>query len=730
MLRKKYRPGFDKYGGHYHLCISTVADLEYLISLPDGRWMATSCPLFGINLDPAFLKFLDADGNNRIVSNELRAAVRWLLKCLHTSETWTEHRSVLPLNLISTDSPEGKDLKDAANLILKNLNLPDAIEISLEQVRNRQKIMAQADYNGDGVIPPEVVKDAETGQFVRDLMATVGSVPDASGLKGINEALLDQFKKEANSYLQWYDQGMIPEDQNETGIMPFNTSTPGMFQAITVVREKIDQFFAQCALVRFDPRMAERMMSRYDEIAKLDYRDKQAIMEHLSLAPIAKPKAEGLLPLDDNINEFYRNSVKALREQVVKPILGESIENLSETQWHDILCGFAAYEKWLKAKPAVTIEPLGVEKNRSHVNSAHDSAIRCLIVEDKAVAGEIQQLQNLEKLVLYHQWLFEFVNNYVSLPHLFNTEAHAVFEVGTLILGGREFNFSVKVENRLAHSNLAKNSGIFLLYIQITGAKPEDAFEIAVPVTRGSARDFYVGKRGVFFTIAGVELDAQVTQIVDNPISLWDSAKEPVRRVQGMVGGRISQISTAIQKEAEKGIAVTPADQQIIQKEMQQVQQTTGQSAPVVPAAAMPQSSAVPNAPNTQRSSSTRDLMVGTGLLVAGLGTALKFVVDAAKALAQPKTLRILLIMIGVFLIISILTALISAWRKLRQRDLGILLQASGWAINGQMRLIRPMARIFCQRTRVPKGANKHHRERLFSLERHGRKKQSKERAV
>jgi hypothetical protein len=122
--------------------------------------------------------------------------------------------------------------------------------------------------------------------------------------------------------------------------------------------------------------------------------------------------------------------------------------------------------------------------------------------------------------------------------------------------------------------------------------------------------------------------------------------------------------------------------------------------------------------------------MIGTGLLVAGLGTALKFVVDAAKALAQPRTLQILLIMIGVFLIISILAALISAWRKLRQRDLGVLLQASGWAINGRMRLIRPMARIFCRRTRVPKGANKHYRERLFSLERRGRKRQSKERSV
>ena len=727
MLNRRYRPGFEKYGGYYHLCVSTVSDLEYLVSLPDGRWMVTSCPMFGINLDPAFLRFLDTDGNGRIVSNELKAAIRWLFKCLRPSETWTEHRSSLPLNLINTDSPEGKDLKDAADLVLKNLNLPDASEISLEQVQNRQKIMAQADYNGDGVIPPEVIKVPEVAQFVRDLIATVGNISDASGLKGINEAHLDQFRKEAASYLQWYDQGTIPEAQDTTAIMTFNTATPAMFQVITAIRDTIDQFFAQCVLVRFDPRMSERMMPSDDEIAKLDYRDRQAIIKHLSLAPIARPNAEGLLPLNDGINEFYLKAIKSLRDQVITPILGEGIETLNETQWGEALGKFAAYEKWLKVKPAVTIEPLGIDRIRSYINSTHDPFIRELMVVDRAVAGEIQQLQNLEKLILYHQWLFEFVNNYVSLPHLFNAESHAVFEMGTLILGGREFNFSLKVENRAFHSNVAKNSGIFLIYLQITGAKPEDALEIAVPVTRGSAKDFYVGKRGVFFTVAGVELDAQITQIVDNSISLWDSIKEPFRRVQGMVGGRISQISTAIQKESEKGIATTPVDQQIIQKEMQQAQQTTSQTAPVTPTTQPPQLSV---APAIQRSSNTRDLMVGTGLLVAGLGTALKFVVDAAKALAQPKTLKVLLIMVGVFLIISILAALISAWRKLRQRDLGVLLQASGWAINGRMRLIRPMARIFCRKTRVPEGANKHHIERLFSLERRARRKRNKERSV
>ena len=105
----------------------------------------------------------------------------------------------------------------------------------------------------------------------------------------------------------------------------------------------------------------------------------------------------------------------------------------------------------------------------------------------------------------------------------------------------------------------------------------------------------------------------------------------------------------------------------------------------------------------------------------------MKFIVDAAKQLTQPRTLQVLSIMIGVFLLISILAATISALKRLRQRDFGVLLQASGWAINGRMRLIRAMAHFLCRKTRIPKGARKRRKELLIPLERVARKKQAKE---
>jgi len=716
------KPTFDKYGGHYHLRIESTKDLQRLLDLADGRWMATSCPLSGLNVDATFLKFLDADGNGRIISTEVRSAIRWIHKVLIPSDSWLQNKFSLSLDLINISDPEAKMLRDTATMALKNLNLEDSQELTLDQVRNRQKIMAQADYNGDGVIPPEVVKDADALQFVKDILSTIEGVADVSGLKGINEAILNQFLAETKSYLEWHDKWLIPEGQTETDIMPYGADTPNMSAAVAKVRDKIEQFFAQCSFIRYKKLFSKEVSLDKSTPDEIDYNDRNAILEYMSHAPIAKPNPEGSLPLDIGINDIYLVQTIALRDQVVKKIFGEDTSMLNEQQWRQILAKFAAYETWMKAKPSVSIEKLGVDKIKAYSGSPCVQTIRDLITIDKALADEVQQMQNLEKLLLYHQWLFEFVNNYASFPHLFSIDQKAMFEMGTLILAGREFIFSIKVENIPSHANLAKNSGICLIYLHVTGSRPEEAFDIAVPVTRGGTSELYVGKRGVFFSKSGKEFDAQIVQIVENPISLWESLKEPFRKVFSMIGARFAQISSSIQKESEKAISATTTDQTAIQKGITEVRQQPTPSQQQAPAPTPTPASQPAAQEATKTSGSTRDVMIGVGFLAAGLGTALKFLADTAKQLTQPETLRMLLIMIGIFLAISIILTAVSALLKLHRRNLGVLLQASGWAINGKMRLIRPMARFFCRKVKVPKGSYKQRKELLNPIERLARK--------
>jgi hypothetical protein len=198
-----------------------------------------------------------------------------------------------------------------------------------------------------------------------------------------------------------------------------------------------------------------------------------------------------------------------------------------------------------------------------------------------------------------------------------------------------------------------------------------------------------------------------------------------------MIGSRFAQLATTIQKESEKTIAGTAVDQASIQTGLSRVQQTTPQTPATPQPTPVPLPTTPTAVPDTSRpAGNLRDIMIGVGFLAAGFGTALKFLTDTAKQLTQPKTLQVLLIMIGVFIAVTTLATGLTAWRKLHQRDLGILLQASGWAINGRMRLIRPMARFFCRKARLPKGSSKHRKELLKTIERLARKIQITEKNV
>ncbi len=704
-MASKNNPVFNKYGSYYHLNITESSDMEHILKLPDSLWMATSCPVSGLRIDPDFLKALDTNGNGRIVSGEVREAVRWILKTLKPSLTWTKHESCIPLDLFRETDPEGVSLKEAARKILAASNHVDGNSITLEQVRDRTHRLSRGDHYGDGIISPELVEEKKTAGFVQDLITAFGSVSDSTGRAGINEEHLSRYKAEAKLYLEWQKQA--------NDVMPFGPETPELYLIVTKIREKIEQFFAQCDLIRFKPSLAERLFPHDLDTAGKSFNNSEEILEFLRRAPLTQPNSEGVLNFTRVENDFYRDTLSGFQNRIMTPVLGKGTKILNKSDWDKIKLAFQTHDSWQKSKPKNSIEFMGIERIEEYLKPSYSQAIQTLISREKTVALEIELLKKLEKLILFHQWLFVFVNNFVSFPHLFRTDTRAIFEMGTLIINSREFFFSVRVDNREAHAALAKNSSLYLLYIRLFGDKSDTPFEIAVPVTKGNAKGFYIGKRGVFLTWSGKELDAQIVKIIENPISLWESMKQPFRRLISMITSRFTQMTSTLQKEAETSIAGTSATNQKLQSNLQQIKQSPlpVQSGAVQPDQALQSSASAPT-------KSTRDLMIGAGFLVAGVGTALKFLVDAAKQLTQPETLRILLFMIAIFLSVTMFINAITAAKKLRQRDLSVLLQASGWAINGRMRLIRSMAKFFSRKTSLPKGARKHHRELIRNLSR------------
>ncbi len=657
---------FKNYGGSYQLRIQDAQDLEKIQVLDEAHWAATSVPINSLNCDCVFASYVDTDQNGRIRTNELKEAQAWLFRFLAGRSRISEGTDVLDLSDIDSSHPEGKKLRAVAELILTNLNSPGAEKISLAQVRDVQNIMASATNNGDGIIPPEAASNSDLAQFIISVIETVGSTADASGKSGIGQEQLKVFFHEAEAYLAWKAKGEIPKEQNTTEVMPWGNETPQAYELMTNLEEKIEQYFIQCAMVRFDERAVAQMQLRQKELEEIDFMDKSIMEARIKDAPLAVPNPEGILELEATVNPLYIKRLSDLKEKVLKRALGGSVKHLTQKQWDKVKNVFASYRVWLENKQGIKVERLDVDRLRTYLDGPYKERVSELIAKDLAVADDLNQIHNLEKLILYQRWLVELANNFVSFSNLYNPKRNSLFEMGTLVIDGREITFTMKVQNRQAHKNIAEKGCMYLLYVEVTGRQDKEVkFEIVAAVTSGTAGRLRLGKRGIFFTIDGREWDAEIVDIVANPISIYESVKAPFQQVTSFIRKQIDKFTKSREGKLEKSFTAPSA------------------------------------------SGVTRDLLLGGGIAIAALGSSFAYV---TKALSQVKPTHILVALAGIAAII-LLPGIIAGFIKIRKRDMSVLLEASGWAINVHMRLSATLGRLFTHVPYLPKDARKEHRD-------------------
>ncbi len=659
---------FKNYGGSYQLRIQDAQDLEKIKLLDEAHWAATSVPVSSLNCDPVFASYVDADQNGRIRTNEIKTAQVWLFRFLSNRNCLSVGSDTLNLDDIDTSHPEGQKLRKVAEIILTNLNLPDAKKISLNQVRDVQSIMANAINNGDGIIPPEATSDPSLVQFITSAIETVGFVFDASGKAGIGQEQLNMFFHEIESYLTWKEKGEIPKGDNATDIMPWGAQTPEAYRLILNLEEKIELYFAQCAMVRFDGRAAGQMQLRQKELEEIDFTDKSIIEARIKDAPLAMPNSKGILDIEGIINPAYAKCLCELKEKVLKPALGGASKHLACEQWDKVKNIFSAHQAWLKDKQGEKVEKIDPDKLYAYLKGPYKKQVSEFISKDLTVADDLNQVHNLEKLILYQRWLMELANNFVSFSNLYNPRKRSLFEMGTLVIDGREITFTMKVQDRQAHKKIAEESCIYLLYVEVAGRHDKDIkFDIVAAVTSGIIGGLHLGKRGIFFTIDGQEWDAQVVDIVENPISIFESIKAPFQQFAGFIKKQVDKFTKSNEGKLEKSLAT-------------------------------------PNA-----SGMTRDLLLGGGIAIAALGSSFAYI---TKALSQVKATHILVAVAGIVAVV-LLPGIIAGFIKIRKRDMSILLEASGWAVNVHMRLSAILGRIFTHIPNLPKDARKERKDVL-----------------
>jgi hypothetical protein len=198
---------------------------------------------------------------------------------------------------------------------------------------------------------------------------------------------------------------------------------------------------------------------------------------------------------------------------------------------------------------------------------------------------------------------------------------------------------------------------------------------IAAAFTDGDADNLMVGRNGVFFDRQGRDWDATITKVVENPISVRQAFWAPYKKL-------VRLIEEQVAKRAAAGEAATDGKLQ----------------------------AAAANTANADAATPPESKKIDVGT-VAALGVAFGALATATAAfagyLSGVLTLpfwQVVLAFAALLLLISTPSMLI-AWIKLRQRNLGPILDANGWAVNGRVRMNVPFGGALTKVAELPRGA-------------------------
>jgi hypothetical protein len=667
---------FFRAGGFDQVQIDNGADLLALKELDQKLWVALSCPTRGIEFDTKTLDLIDHDADAQVHANEVLAAIAWAGGLLRNSDMLVEGSDRVALAGIDDSSQEGQQVLASAQYILKSLGRSDATEISLADMSDIEKFVANLEFNGDGVVPASQITDAKLRATVEDIIRCRGSIADVSGKPGINQEINDAFFAEVAAFSNWQAKG-----DADAAIQFLGDRTQAAADAFNAVKEKVGDYFTRCQLAAYDVRAAvplSRSKEDYEGIAAQTLSVQNADIASFPLATVEPDKP---LPLISGLNPAWQKQIDALLERTIVPVFGNK-EKLLASEWASLRTKFDAYEKWQSAKPACCAEQLGKARLREISGSKHKEAIDELINQDKAVESEVKAIRSVEKLLRYKRDLFNLVNNFVSFRSFYTGRDKALFQVGTLYLDGRSCDLCVRIDDIGKHAEFANTSGLYLAYCDCVRKGGAEKMSIAAAFTAGDSDFLMVGRNGIFYDRKGQDWDATIVRILDHSISIRQAFWSPYKKLSKF-------ISDQLQKLAASKAAAT--DEKLI-KAVERSTPIAGGTTPQPPTPKVPFDVG-----------KFAGIFAAIGLALGAIGGILASLVSGILGL---QFWQIPLAIFGLMLLVSG-PAMIVAWFKLKKRNLGPVLDANGWAINARARINIPFGTSLTKLARLPEGSRR-----------------------
>lgn len=660
-----YRWEFENIGGSTRVRITSGEDIAHLPELDKKMWTVLSCPVKGLEIDEKSLAYIDMGNDGKIHLDDVVYTAEWVTGAVRNPDILLAGQDFIDISNFNTDDCTGRKLYSSAKRILSNLGKETTV-ISLADIADSTAIFAKTRFNGDGIITADTPDSEEDRAAVAAALATAGQVTDRSGAPGVDAGLIEAFYKSLADYAAWYDAAVEA---------PYGADTDAAIAAYNALDAKIRDFFMRSRLAAFAPDSTSALNIQTSRIESISSENLSGKTEEIASYPIARITGKAEIDLDGPVNPAWAADFNVLKSIVI----GNDRKTLTEEDWNAIGASFSAYMAWKGAKAGASVEPLGIGKVRELLAQDRKAALLELVACDAALKEDADNIELVDRFLHICRDFYTLLKNFVTFQDFYSPDKSrkAIFQAGTLFIDQRACHFCMDVADAAKHGIMAPASGMFLLYCDCTTKTRPGVRPIVAAVTVGDIGDLSVGKNAIFYDNDGLDWDAVVTKIIENPISIAQAFWSPYRRmaktVENLINKQAADKDAKIMAEANKKLAEAPA---------------APASPDAKPAAAPP-----------------FDIAKFAGIFAA-LGMALgmigSFFVSLAKGFVTLTWWQAILVIIGIILIISG-PSMIMAWLKLRRRNIAPLLNANGWAVNASSNISIPFGATLTDIVKFPK---------------------------
>lgn len=426
---------------------------------------------------------------------------------------------------------------------------------------------------------------------------------------------------------------------------PYGELTEAVAEAYQALDAKVRDYFMRAKLTLFSSESTAALdvqVPRIEAISADNLTDKVA---EIASQPLARVKEGQLtLPLDAAINPAWADKFN-----VIRGIIDKNDKELSEEQWTAIgqlLTKYADYQKSIS-----------------------------ITEDDITLDDEIASKQLVDKLLHLTRDFRTLIDNYITFKDFYRKDKLAIFQAGTLVVDQRTCDLCVKVVDAGTMAAQAAKSNMYLITCDCINQPTGKTCTIIAAITEGNIDDIFVGKNCVFYDRQGLDYDARITAIVDNPISIKQAAWSPYRKFGNFVTEQIEKFAAdkenGILSDATAKFSEAKANAESVDtsKGTMKSSQKAGEQA-----------------------AASFDIAKICGVFAA-IGMALGYIGSFALAIftgfisltwwQMPLTILALLIVISG-------PSMFLAWLALRRRNMAPILNANGWAVNADAKINLP----------------------------------------